>query len=127
MPNEIVVEFIFEVDDEAPQARELPDSTQKENRIRDFNFLPGRLVLVRNSAEDSGLKNKYRPRYLGPYVVVRRNQGGAYMLSEMDGTVSKLRFAARRLIPYHLRSAIRLPIPNEDLQNANNRVAVASN
>jgi hypothetical protein len=31
--------------------------------IKDYDFEPGRLILVRNSSEDSGLKNKYRPRY----------------------------------------------------------------
>src|ERR1700743_452272 len=79
---------------------------RQKHSIRDFDFEPGQLVLGRNSAEDAGLKNKYRPWYLGLFVVVRRNQGGAYMLSEMDGTLSKLRFAAKRLIPYHLRSKI---------------------
>jgi transposase InsO family protein len=95
---------------------------RNKSTIRNFEFEPGSLVLVRNSAEDTGLKNKYRPRYLGPYVVARRNQGGAYMLSEMDGTLSALRFAAKRLIPYHLRSLIELPHPNEALDRVNDRI-----
>jgi hypothetical protein len=37
----------------------------------------------------------------------------------MDGTISKLRFAAKRLVPFHLRSRIELPEANEKLRNAN--------
>ena len=88
---------------------------QNQHVIKSFDFKPGKLVLVHNSAEDSGLKNKYLPRYLGPFVVVRRNQGGAYILAEMDGSISHQRFAAKRLIPYFLRSAAVLPLPNADL------------
>lgn len=87
--------------------------------MQDFQFEPGRLVLVRNSADESGLKNKYFPRYFGPFVVVRQTTGGSYILAEMDGTISKLRFAAKRVIPYHLRSRINLPSTNKDLNNAN--------
>lgn len=89
--------------------------------IRDFEFKTGSLVLVRNSAEDSGLKNKYYPRYLGPFVVVRRNLGGAYTLAEMDGTISNLRIAAKRVIPYHIRSTVQLPEPNVPLDTINDR------
>jgi hypothetical protein len=95
---------------------------KNKNIIRDFDFTPGKLVLVRNSAAESGLRNKYLPRYLGPYVVVRRNQGGAYILAEMDGTVSKLRFAAKRLIPFYLRSTLDLPQANELLSKANDPI-----
>jgi hypothetical protein len=34
-------------------------------------------------------------------VIVRQTTHGAYILTEMDGAVSKLRFAAFRVIPYH--------------------------
>jgi hypothetical protein len=30
-------------------------------------------------------------------------KGGSYMLAELDGAISKLRFAAFRVIPYYLR------------------------
>ena len=33
-------------------------------------------------------------------VVVRRMQGGAYVLTEMDGTISHLHYAAFRLLLY---------------------------
>ncbi|KDQ13321.1 hypothetical protein BOTBODRAFT_97858, partial [Botryobasidium botryosum FD-172 SS1] len=71
-----------------------------KNTIRDFDFQPGSLVLVRNSRIDNDLGRKTKPRYFGPMVVVRRNKGGAYVLAEVDGSLSKLRYAAFRLIPY---------------------------
>jgi hypothetical protein len=66
--------------------------------IKEYDLPPGRLVLVRNSAEDSGLKNKYKPRYLGPYIVVSKNNMGTYTLAEMDGTISKLQFSSKRVL-----------------------------
>ena len=41
-------------------------------------------------------------------VVVRRTEGGSYILAELDGTVSKLRFAGFRVVPYHARKALRI-------------------
>ena len=35
---------------------------------------------------------------------------GAYRLAELDGTISKLRFAAFRLVPYHARSRTSIPV-----------------
>ncbi|EIN12378.1 hypothetical protein PUNSTDRAFT_34690, partial [Punctularia strigosozonata HHB-11173 SS5] len=73
-------------------------------------FSPGDLVLVRNTQNERDLGGKHKPRYFGPMVVVRRNSGGAYALAELDGSLSKLRFAAFRLIPYRARSRISVDI-----------------
>ena len=43
-------------------------------------------------------------------VVVRRTRGGAYILAELDGAVSRLRFAAFRVIPYAPRDIKRIPV-----------------
>jgi len=43
-------------------------------------------------------------------VVVRRVTRGSYVLAEMDGTMSKLRFAAFRLIPYHAHDCRSVPL-----------------
>ncbi|EIN11610.1 hypothetical protein PUNSTDRAFT_24158, partial [Punctularia strigosozonata HHB-11173 SS5] len=70
------------------------------------DFQPGALVLVRNSDNEKNLSGKTNPRYLGPMVVVRRNAGRAYLLAELDGCLSRLRYAAARLVPYRNRAAV---------------------
>ena len=81
-----------------------------KNTIRDFDFKPGTLVLVCNSSIETDLGRKSKPRYVGPMVVVRRTPNGAYRLAELNGTVSRLRLAAFRLVPYHARSRTSIPI-----------------
>jgi hypothetical protein len=46
----------------------------------------------------------------GPMIVVHRSANGSYRLAEIDGALSKLKFAAFRLIPYHARSNKKLVI-----------------
>ena len=70
------------------------------HRVRPDNFEPGDKVLVRNSPIEKSLKRKQFPRYLGPYQVVRRNTGGAYILAELDGATCSNPIAAFRLMPY---------------------------
>ncbi|TFK16326.1 hypothetical protein FA15DRAFT_607577, partial [Coprinopsis marcescibilis] len=77
--------------------------------IRSFKFKPGDLVLLRNSGIESSLDKKLKPRYTGPIIVLARNKGGAYIVSEMDGAVHQNATAAYRLIPYYPRKHIPLP------------------
>src|SRR6202795_4653878 len=76
------------------------------NTICEYQFSTRDLVLVRNSRVEMSLDRKSKPRWLGLMVVVRRTVGGSYILAEMDGAVSRLRFAAFRVIPYHARRKI---------------------
>jgi hypothetical protein len=78
--------------------------------IKDYNFMPGALVLVRNSKVEYELSKKTKPRYLGPMVVVRHTKGGSYILAELDGTISKLRFAAFHVIPYIARNPAHIAV-----------------
>lgn len=72
-------------------------------------YAPGTMVLVRNSATERELDKKSKPRYLGPYQVVRLRTGGhSYVLQELDGTVWKQAVAAFRIIPYVPRQDKRL-------------------
>jgi hypothetical protein len=80
-----------------------------KNRIKDYDFQPGSLVLVRNSLIEKELNRKTKPRYMGPMVVLHRMTGGSYMLAELDGVVSNLRFTAFRLVPYHARTNFTIP------------------
>lgn len=81
-----------------------------KNKIRDYNFAPGRLVLLRNSRIEKDLGHKFKPRYLGPYAVIRRTDGGAYEIAELDGAIAKRKVAAYRLIPYFSRSDTVVPV-----------------
>jgi hypothetical protein len=73
------------------------------NTIHAYEFTPGDLVLVRNSHVEASLDRKTKPRWIGPMVIVQQTSHGAYISAEMDGAVSKLRFAAFCIIPYHAR------------------------
>ena len=42
-----------------------------------------------------------KPRYLGPMVILCWTTGRSYLLVELDGVVSRLCYAAFRLIPYY--------------------------
>jgi RNase H-like domain found in reverse transcriptase/Integrase zinc binding domain len=92
-------------------------------RIQTQTFSSGDLVLVRNSRVEDELNKKSKPRYLGPYEVVRQTRGGSYVLKELDGTVSRRGVAAFRLLPYHSRNGKPINpndimekhiVPNED-------------
>ena len=78
--------------------------------IKNHDFKPGTLVLVRNSSIETDLGRKTKPRYYGPMVVIRRTPNGSYRLAELDGAISKLRYAAFRLVPYHARSRSSIPV-----------------
>ena len=89
-----------------------------QHTIRDFDFKPGSLVLVRNSAVELELNRKSKPRYLGPMIVVKRTARGAYVLAELDGAVAKTSFAAFRVVPYHARQSCTGPIPVQSRRDA---------
>ncbi len=84
-------------------------------KIKDYIFKPGDLVLMRNSPIESSLNKKMLARWMGPYIVIARKDGGAYIVAEMDGSLLKDKVAAFRLIPYFARRHIKLPDNVEDV------------
>lgn len=77
--------------------------------IVNYDFGPGDLVLMRNTAIEKSLNRKMRARYIGPLIVVSRNRGGAYILAELNGAVFDRPIAQFRVIPYKARKSIPLP------------------
>ena len=110
-------------------ARKLAED--KEHVIHDYNFKRGDLVLLRNTAIEKSLNRKMRPRYLGPFVVLSCNRGGAYIVSEIDGTVLDRPIAAFRVAPYLARSHIDISWLDDsdkfDITTARLRAMEASN
>jgi len=59
-----------------------------------------------------------RPRYIGPYIIIARNRGGAYIACELDRMVLHRPVAAFRVIPYFSRVTIYLPDGFIDIDSA---------
>lgn len=116
-----------------PEDLELAAATLHKNRLRSkeqferrfhtrlcqSTYESGTLVLVRNSEIEKSLDRKSSPRYLGPFEVVRRTQGGAYILKEIDGSLWRNKVAAFRVIPYISRDDQRLKLLADDLSQIN--------
>jgi hypothetical protein len=77
--------------------------------LKYFDFQCGSLVLMRNTQIEQSLNKKLHARYIGPLIVVSYNYGGAYILSELDGTVLHCPVAAFRLLPYFPCKSLPLP------------------
>ena len=77
---------------------------------QDYDFPAGSLVLVWNSRIKKELNCKRKPHFLGPIVIVNQMKGGAYILAELNGTVSRLWYATFRIIHYLARFPDHIPV-----------------
>ena len=82
--------------------------TKFARRICRDEYKTDTLVLIRNNPIENSvsIERKTANRYMGPYRIVRRTQGGAYILAEMDGALLRHHVAAYRLTPYIQRNEI---------------------
>ncbi|SJL07109.1 uncharacterized protein ARMOST_10452 [Armillaria ostoyae] len=84
--------------DAVKRERTLQYAKMNANKIKEFEFKSGDLVLMRNSQIESSLNTKMKPRYLGPLVVVHRTKIAAFRVVpylarksiDLDGEVLKL-------------------------------------
>jgi hypothetical protein len=58
-----------------------------EHTIKNYDFQPGRLFLVRFTQFKKTVSGKMKPRYLGPMVIIKRTKGGAYLVAEMNSAM----------------------------------------
>ena len=77
----------------------------------DFKF--GDLVLIRNTAIEKSLNHKMCARYLSPLIIILQNKGGAYIVSELNGSVFGWPIAAFQVIPYFACQHIEIPPLNK--------------
>jgi hypothetical protein len=50
--------------------------------MKDYKFVLGDLILMRNTAIEKALNRKMRAHYLGPLIVISHNKGGAYTVGK---------------------------------------------
>jgi len=74
------------------------------NCIVDYDFKTGELILVLNKKIEPNIGRKCKPHYFGPMVVVTQLQNGAYILLEVDGAISHLKFVVFCFILYQAQS-----------------------
>ena len=77
-----------------------------QRRLRLSEYKPGTLVLVRNTQVEKSLNRKSKPRYLGPFQVVRVTQNNSYIVQELDGSIWRQKIAAFRIIPFIQRKEL---------------------
>jgi hypothetical protein len=86
-----------------------------KNVIKDYEFGPGDVVLVRNTVDEGSLSGRNRDRWWGPLIVVRRTKGGAYIVCEFNGAVWQKKIGKFRVIPYQQRRKLTIGPQIEEL------------
>jgi len=69
-------------------------------RLSRTKYELGELVLVCNTAIEMLHDRRHKPRYLGPFEVFKRTNGGNYKLWELDGAILQYKYVAFHILPY---------------------------
>ena len=95
--------------------------TKYAKRLQKNSYEPGSLVLLRNVPIENtmAIERKTTHRYMGPYSVVRRTQGGSYVLQELNGNTLRHTVAAFRLISYISRKDLEQLTQDLNSENSN--------
>jgi hypothetical protein len=73
---------------------QLMKSLNKNRRqLLPSSFPPGSTVMI----VDPDRQNKFEPKYIGPYTIVRRSRGGAYVLKDSTGDLLDRKVPADRM------------------------------
>ncbi|KNZ74180.1 hypothetical protein J132_07615 [Termitomyces sp. J132] len=73
---------------------------EHKNSIKDFDFKPLDLVLVKNMITESSHSAQMLLCFHGPMVVITQTKKGNYIVAELDREVWQTRVAAFRVVPY---------------------------
>lgn len=90
--------------------------------IKDYEFKLGDLVLIWNTEIEKALNRKMRAWYLVLCMVIARNKEGAYIISELDGSVFDWPIAAFCVIQCFARTSIKIPSLDTLLDISNERL-----
>ena len=105
--------------------------TKFARRLQQEDYEPGALVLIRNNPIENSvsIRRKTTNRYIGPYRVIRRTQGGSYVLEEMNGNTLRHTTAAFRLISYIKRKDLDelSPASSSESDNLNSEEDIQDN
>lgn len=71
-----------------------------KKKLSNRMYRRGELVLIQNKRIEKELNRKHKPRYLGPFEVLRRTKGGSYVLKQLDGPILRQGVGAFRMYPY---------------------------
>ena len=82
---------------------------------------------MRNTCIEVTHNKKMRPQYLGPLVVISCNQGGAYILCKLGGSVLHQLVATFHLVPYLTRESIPIPTNAFDIDTNHLRILEETN
>ena len=77
--------------------------------IHNFEFKPGALVLIQNTAIEKLLNHKMHLHYNGPVIIDSRNHGSVYIICELDSTLAQSPVAAFCILPYFAHDHIDIP------------------